>query len=61
MRLKKFESFDADKDTESKFERNPREREKSKRCIGKCDRQLVVKEGEIVIQCSACDRIIKPI
>jgi hypothetical protein len=55
MRLMTFESFEEPK----KRELRPRpEKEKVKRCIGKCERKFYMKDGKPVIHCPSCDRII---
>ena len=47
---------------EEKPERKPRTENKKdkkiKRCIGKCDRKFFMKNGEPVIYCPSCDRIL---
>ena len=54
--LKKFESLE-EKD---KFERKPRKsKDSQKKCLGQCDRKIVVKDGKPAIYCSGCDRYTK--
>lgn len=51
-----FESFNEDT---KRPERKPREKKEDiKRCIGKCNRQLVIKDGKPVIFCPSCDRVL---
>ncbi len=53
--LKYFENKD-----EEKFERRPREKkEPIKRCLGQCDRKVILKDGKPAIYCAGCDRWIK--
>lgn len=47
---------------ENKPDRKPRPEKKDKqikRCIGMCDRKFFIKDGEPVIYCPSCDRILK--
>jgi len=54
--LKTFESLEE----KEKFERKPRERkETQKRCLGQCDRKVILKDGKPAIYCAGCDRYIK--
>lgn len=57
--LKKFESFEETK----RIERTPRpnKKDKEKRCLGQCDRKVVLKDGKPAIYCAGCDRYIKSI
>ena len=55
--FKSFESIDVDP---KRFERKSKIKPEIKRCIGKCNRQLVPdKEGNPSIYCPSCDRWIK--
>ena len=50
-----FENFNQDKP-----ERRPRpNRESGKRCLGQCDRKVVLKDGKPAIYCQGCDRYLK--
>ena len=43
-----------------KFERRPREKkEPIKRCLGQCDRKVILKDGKPAIYCAGCDRYVK--
>jgi hypothetical protein len=49
------------KDQEPKIDTSRPERKEKKpikRCIGKCDRKFFMKDGEPVIYCPSCDRIL---
>lgn len=53
--LKYFEESDP-----GKFERKPRPiKEPQKRCLGQCDRKVVLKDGKPAIYCAGCDRWVK--
>lgn len=61
--IKFFESYsdsesntDKPKSEPSRIER--KEKKQIKRCIGKCDRKFFIKDGEPVIYCPSCDRIL---
>lgn len=59
--IKFFDSYsDSDKDKSKKPVTRIERREKNpiKRCIGKCDRKFFLKDGEPVIYCPSCDRIL---
>lgn len=59
--IKFFDSYsDSEKDkSESSDKRIERkERKPIKRCIGKCDRKFFLKDGQPVIYCPSCDRIL---
>jgi hypothetical protein len=50
-----FEGFESKENPESK--ERPEKKEKSlKRCIGKCNRQMFIKNGKPVIHCPSCER-----
>jgi hypothetical protein len=54
--LKTFESLEE----KEKFERKPRPiREPQKRCLGQCDRKVILKDGKPAIYCAGCDRYVK--
>jgi len=56
--MKYIKLFDS---LEEKPERKPRPDKKDKnikRCIGQCERKFFIKNGEPVIYCPSCDRIL---
>jgi hypothetical protein len=55
--MKHIKLFDS---LEEKPERRPRpdKKEKIKRCIGQCERKFFIKDGEPVIYCPSCDRVL---
>jgi hypothetical protein len=54
--LHKFTNFITESD---KPEKKPKPPKDLKRCIGMCDRKFFIKNGEPVIYCPSCDRILK--
>ena len=55
--MKHIKLFDS---LEEKPDRRPRpdKKEKIKRCIGQCERKFFIKDGEPVIYCPSCDRVL---
>ena len=49
--LERFDSYDRI---------TKRQRPKIKRCVGQCDRKVVIDDGEPRIYCKGCDRYIEP-
>ena len=56
--VKAFESFD---DIKKRIESKPRPDKKKdvKRCIGKCERNLFIKNGKPALHCPSCDRFFE--
>ena len=53
--LKTFENLEKDR-FESKLRLNKSDR---KRCLGQCDRKVILKDGKPAIYCAGCDRYVK--
>ena len=57
--VKLFDNYDTEEEVDKPSPRPERKEKKPiKRCIGKCDRRFFLKDGEPVIYCPSCDRIL---
>jgi hypothetical protein len=53
--LKTFENLEKDR-----FSSRPRvDKDNKKRCLGQCDRKVVIKDDKPAIYCAGCDRYLK--
>ena len=58
--VKAFESFESLDEIPKKREARPRpDRKDIKRCVGRCERKLFMKDGKPILHCPSCDRFFE--